>query len=289
MGFFSHGLMEWGSPASAAGPPDFVTDVAPIFQQHCLRCHQPEHKEGDLSLSSSADLLRHEYLVPGNPEQSYLLDVVTSSGNLPPAMPKEGTRLTATQIETLRAWIKSGAVWPANVVLQEKAKADRSWWSLQPLAQTAPPVLDPALTKLGDADWSRNPIDCFVLAKLLEKGLRPSPPADRRTWLRRVTYDLHGLPPTPEELAAFLADTSPDCYEKVVERLLASPRYAEQWGRHWLDVVRFGESRGYERNQIIDNLWPFRDYVIRSLDQDKPFDQFLREHLAGDVLAPHQP
>ena len=156
-------------------------------------------------------------------------------------------------------------------------------------------IAGPSGTAQGDvsrtaADWSeRNPIDRFVLAKLREKGLQPSPPADKAALIRRATYDLLGLPPTPEEIATFAADESPDAYERLIDRLLASPHYGERWGRHWLDVIRFGESRGYERNQIIDNLWPFRDYVIRSFNADKPFDQFIREHLAGDIIGKDQP
>ncbi len=134
-----------------------------------------------------------------------------------------------------------------------------------------------------------NPIDAWIHAELRTKGLEPSPRADRRTLIRRVTYDLTGLPPTPAEVAAFESDQSPIAYEKVVDRLLASPHYGEQWGRHWLDVVRFGESRGYERNEIIPNAWPFRDYVIRSFNEDKPFDRLVREHLAGDVIGKDQP
>ncbi len=153
-------------------------------------------------------------------------------------------------------------------MIGERSKADTSWWSLRPLAAADPPT-----TAGSPATWQGNPVDRFVYQKLVEKGLTPSPRADKRALIRRVTYDLTGLPPTPEEVEAFLADSSPDAYEKLVDRLLASPHYGEQWGRHWLDVVRFGESRGFERNEIIDNAWPFRDYVIRSFNEDKPFDQ----------------
>ena len=138
-------------------------------------------------------------------------------------------------------------------------------------------------------EWCDHPIDRFIAAQMATKGLRPSPPADRRSLIRRVSYDLTGLPPTYQDVQAFVNDDRPDAYEQLVDRLLASPHYGEHWGRHWLDVVRFGESNGFERNQIIDNAWPFRDYVIRSLNEDKPFNQFVREHLAGDQLAQGDP
>src|SRR5262249_43549924 len=146
--------------------------------------------------------------------------------------------------------------------------------SLRPLAKSELPVTD------MPSEWSANPIDRFVFARLAAAKLRPNLPADRRTLIRRVTYDLTGLPPTPKETAAFVGDKSAGAYEKLVDRLLASPRYGEQWGRHWLDVVRFGESTGYEVNHLVDNAWPYRDYVIRSFNDDKPFDRMVMEQLA---------
>ncbi len=134
-----------------------------------------------------------------------------------------------------------------------------------------------------------NPIDGFIIAELAENGLRPNPPADRRQLIRRVTYDLTGLPPSAAEVQSFVDDRASDAYEKLVDRLLASPQYGEQWGRHWLDVIRFGESNGYERNVLINNAWPFRDYIIRSFNDDKPFDRLVLEHLAGDAIAPEDP
>ncbi len=162
-------------------------------------------------------------------------------------------------------------------------RADRNWWSLQPLGDTALP--DPSGLP---EDWASNGIDRFVYEKMVEKGSAPRPPPRSRA-IRRVTYDLVGLPPTPEEIDHFLADDSPDAYLVLVDRLLASPHYGERWGRHWLDVVRFGESSGYERNHLRDNAWPFRDYIIRSFNEDKPFDQLVLEHLAGDQVAPGYP
>jgi hypothetical protein len=168
--------------------------------------------------------------------------------------------------------------------LREPTKADLSWWSLRPVARPEPPT--PA--GLPDA-WAGHPVDRFIFAGLQGRVLTPSPPADRRTLIRRVTYDLTGLPPTPEEVGNFERDPSPDAYERLVDRLLASPRYGERWGRHWLDVARFGESTGFERNLILDGAWPYRDYVIRTFNEDRPFGRFVVEQLAGDVVGEGDP
>jgi hypothetical protein len=275
-------------PCQAADPTrpvDFSQDVAPILQDHCIRCHQPGIRKGDLSLATLADLKANEYVVAGKPAESYLLEVVVAGDNgARPRMPKQGRPLSKDEVEILRRWIAAGASWPADRFVREKSKADSQWWSLQPLANAPPPM-----TAGISPEWSSNPIDRFVLAKLADSGLRPNPPADRRTLIRRLTYDLIGVPPITAEVEAFINDASPDAYEKLVDRLLGSPHYGEQWGRHWLDVVRFGESNGYERNVLINNAWPFRDYVIGSFNEDKPFDQFVLEQLAGDVIAPGDP
>ncbi|PQO41323.1 DUF1553 domain-containing protein [Blastopirellula marina] len=265
-------------------PVNFEQEIAPLLSQRCVSCHSPNIKKGELSLATPDDLLNNGFVVPGDPAGSYLLEVVVPADDQPAAMPKSGEPLTKAEVDLLQRWVAEGAVWPKDVVLREASKADRSWWSLQPIAEVAPPEVADA-----PAEWRENPIDRFVWSQLAEAGLKPNGPADRRTLIRRATYDLTGLPPTPEEVAAFVADDSPDAYPQLIERLLASPRYGERWGRHWLDVIRFGESRGFERNQIITNLWPFRDYVIRSINEDKPFDQFIREHLAGDAIAPNTP
>ncbi|MEX2139163.1 MAG: PSD1 and planctomycete cytochrome C domain-containing protein [Pirellulales bacterium] len=277
-----------------AGAVDFARDVAPIFQQHCVRCHQPGIRKGELSLATVADLKANEYVVPGKPEESHLLEMVTppAEGERP-AMPKDGKSLTESQLTVLRRWIAEGAVWPEEIVVREKSKADAGWWSLQPLAEVEPPVVSRRVERPSPPEltpeWSANPIDRFVLARLADQKLQPNSPADRRTLIRRVTYDLTGLPPTAAEVEAFVNDTAADAYEKLVDRLLASPHYGEQWGRHWLDVVRFGESNGYERNVLINNAWPFRDYIIRSFNEDKPFDRLVLEHLAGDVIGAGDP
>jgi hypothetical protein len=236
-------------------------------------------------LTTGNGLRERGYLTPHDPDSSYLLQLVTpASEDERPEMPKEGAPLTATQRDTLRRWIAAGAPWPAELVLKERSAGNQSWWSLQPLADVEPPEVTSA-----PPQWRSHPIDRFVSAVMAEKGLQPSPPASRRTLIRRATYDVLGLPSTPEEVADFEADTSPEAWERLIDRLLESPHYGERWGRHWLDVVRFGESRGFERNEIINNAWPFRDYVIRSFNEDKPFDRLVREHLAGDVIGGDDP
>lgn len=256
---------------------EFRSAVAPVLEAKCLRCHSPGIAKGDLSLATAAGLLDGGYVVPGQPGDSHLLQVVRPDGNDGPRMPKDGDPLTPEEIAALSKWIADGAEWPADVVLREPSAADADWWSLQPLAE------------FDDSESPAARLDAFIDQALAAENLHRNPPADRRTLIRRASYDLLGLPPTPEEIDAFVNDPAPDAWPRLVDRLLASPHYGERWGRHWLDVVRFGESRGYERNEIINNIWPFRDYVIRSLNDDTPISTLIREHLAGDVIAPNQP
>ena len=272
----------FAAPApTAAGPPDFKTAIAPVLERACVRCHHAGNAKGDVSLATAADLIAGEHVVPGKPDESGLVALVSPGADGErPRMPKDGKPLTPAEVDTLKEWIAAGAVWPGGLELKGPAKADPAWWSLRPLADVAPPRpagLPPA--------WVRNPIDRFVFAELSDKGLAPNPPADPRALARRLTFDLTGLPPTPERVEAFAAAPTPAAYERLVEELLASPAYGERWGRHWLDVVRFGESNGYERNVLIDTLWPFRDYVIDSFNRDKPFDRLVTEHLAGDTTG----
>jgi cytochrome c553 len=262
--------------SGAEGRVEFETQVAPILAKHCLRCHSGGNKKGEISLATFADLESNEYVVGGDPDGSHLLQLVTSQDGKRPEMPKDAAPLSDDQVALIARWIKEGAEWPDDVVVKEPSKADASWWSLQPLKM---PSTSPESASLDD----------FIRAKLAELDLTLNPPADRRTLIRRATYDLIGLPPTPEEVEAFVTDADPKAYEGLIDRLLASPHYGERWGRHWLDVVRFGESIGYERNDIINNLWPFRDYVIQSINDDKPFDLFIREHIAGDVFGKDDP
>jgi mono/diheme cytochrome c family protein len=270
---------------------DFQATVAPVLERKCVACHQPGNRKGEFDLTTREGMLRGgdggEALVPGRTEESPLYTRSIPHDGQPPEMPEKGDPLTDQEAADLRNWIAAGAPWPDQLVLKERSKADGSFWSFQPLADVQPPIVHDA-----PAGWAEHPIDRFVLARLAEENLVPNPPADPQTLIRRATYDLTGLPPTPEEVAAFLGEHEADpdrAYERLLDRLLASPRYGERWGRHWLDVIRFGESRGYERNEIITNLWPFRDYVIRSFNEDKPFDQFIREHLTGDVIGADSP
>lgn len=254
---------------------DFAKDIQPVLEKKCLSCHNPNNAKGDLSFSKAEEVLdpESELIVPGKALASdlYLAATPEEPGEKP-YMPEKGDPLTGAEAALLKAWIDEGAKWPEGLVLREASKADKTWWAYQKLAEP-----------------KHESIDAFVEERLKEDGLSRNAPADRRILIRRASYDLTGLPPTPEEVDAFVSDTNPDAYSRLIDRLLASPRYGERWGRHWLDVVRFGESNGFERNVIIDNLWPFRDYVIESINADKPFDQFIREHIAGDVMGSGDP
>jgi hypothetical protein len=269
-------IVATGLASTAVGQElEFEADVAPILEKKCLGCHNPNILKGDLSLATLEDirLAGEDILIPGNSEDSMLHWITLPLGpDEPPDMPEEGEPLTAEEAELLAAWIDAGADWPEGLVLKEASKADKSWWAYQPLAEP-----------------KRDSIDAYISERLSEEGLSMNPEADRRSLIRRATYDLIGLPPTPEEVAEFVDDSDPRAYEKLIDRLLNSPQYGERWGRHWLDVTRFGESVGFEQNWIIQDLWPFRDYVIQSFNEDKPFDEFIREHLAGDVIAEGDP
>ncbi|MCC6537624.1 MAG: DUF1549 domain-containing protein [Bryobacterales bacterium] len=227
-------------------------DAREVLTRRCLGCHSAQLKTGGLDLSTRAAALR--VISTGA-----LLDRVTS-GKMPPAAP-----LPASEVETLREWLASGAPWTGAPLAPRRAGPD--WWSLQPLAPPTP----------------ARGIDHWIGVKLRAAGLTAAPAATRRALIRRVTLGLTGLPPTPDEVDAFLADARPDAYARLVDRLLASPRYGEHWARHWLDVVRYAESEGFERDWLRDNAWPYRDYVIRSFNNDKPYPRFVREQIAGDV------
>jgi len=271
-----------GNLASADDVKFFQKKIAPIFQQRCVSCHQQRFLKGGLDLSSLRTLLKGgesgPAIVPGRASESLLLDMIAGDE---PEMPKTGKKLTPQQIKDITKWIADGAQWPKNLVLRD---ARYEWWSFQPLQKPAIPTIEKSLQSSV-----RNPIDNFIFEKQKELGLRPSAEADRRTLIRRLTYDLHGLPPTPEEIDAFINDKSPRAYEKLVDRLLASPRYGERWARHWLDVVHYGDTHGYDKDKRRPNAWPYRDYVIRAFNEDKPYSRFVKEQLAGDVLYPGNP
>ncbi|HZE95993.1 MAG TPA: DUF1549 domain-containing protein, partial [Planctomycetota bacterium] len=250
---------------------DFYKDVRPIFTVHCTRCHSGDAKKGGLRLDSRELALKGgesgPAIVAGKSAESALFQRVISKDK-DERMPSKAEALSAADIETVRRWIDQGAVWPAETEIVH--------WAFRPLAR-------PAVPSVKNGSWVRNPIDAFVARGHEARGLVPSPEAPRRALLRRVTLDLTGLPPGPEDAAAF--ETGGD-YEAVVDRLLASPAYGERWGRHWLDFARWAETTGYEANQLRPAAWRYRDYVVASLNADKPYDRFLREQIAGDELEP---
>jgi mono/diheme cytochrome c family protein len=262
-----------------------------IIQSHCLRCHGAEKKAG-LDLRSRESLLRGgargAAIVSGRSDESLLYRMIT--GATEPKMPL-GDSLSDDQIATLKTWIDQGAPWPATFTsaaptLAGAFRPDKELTDEQRSYYAFKKPLPGEILKVRNIAWARNPIDAFILAKLEQKGLAPSLPADKRTLLRRLTFDLTGLPPTAAEISAFLADKSPDAYEKVVRRLLSSPRYGERQAQHWLDVVRFGETNGYELDAEREQAWRYRDYVVRAFNEDKPYDRFILEQLAGDELEP---
>jgi mono/diheme cytochrome c family protein len=273
------GALRAAEPTPSA--PQFAA-VRAIFERHCVECHQGGEPDGGLSLETLAGLTRGgesgPAVVPGKVAESLLLDMISGKQ---PEMPKKRPALRPEQIETLRQWIAAGASWPEAVKLTDRRFDGERWWSFAPLELPSVPSF-PAEDR--DASWIRNPIDAFILAKQHANGLHPGPSADRRTLIRRVIYDLTGLPPTPEEVAAFVADTQPLAYERLVDRLLDSPRYGERWARHWLDVVHYGETHGYDKDKPRNYAWPYRDYVIRAFNEDKPYGRFIEEQIAGDVL-----
>src|SRR5262249_38636560 len=277
-------LVGLGSGARVvASEPFFTTRIAPVLRKRCVECHNTTRSRGGLSLASRAALLRGgdqgAVIVPGKSGASRLVELISGDK---PAMPRKGAPLTPEQIADIRKWIDDGAAWPEGVILsarEGRPVVDAKWWSLRPL--TRPAV--PAVKMRG---WMRNPVDGFVLAALEAKGLRPAPEADRVTLIRRLTFDLHGLPPSPGEIDAFVAANGPQAEGRLVERLLASPRYGERWGRHWLDIVHYADTHGYDKDKRRDHAWPYRDYVIRAFNSDKPYPRFIREQLAGDYLYP---
>jgi Protein of unknown function (DUF1553)/Protein of unknown function (DUF1549)/Planctomycete cytochrome C/F5/8 type C domain len=268
---------------SAEEPSLFSDHVAPLLRQRCASCHNPAKKRGGLDLTTREHLFQGgdtgPVVKPGAAGESLLLRMVSGAEA---KMPKQGPKLTPKEVGYFRQWIDAGAPWPKDAIVAEDKATAEEWWSLRPLTRPAVPVAK-------DATWARTPIDAFLLTVMEQKGLHPSPPADKTTLLRRVTFDLTGLPPTPQEIGAFLKDDAPDAYERVVDRLLSSPRYGERWGRHWLDVVHYGDTHGYDKDKRRDHAWPYRDYVIRAFNEDKPYKRFIQEQLAGDVLFPNDP
>ncbi len=262
---------------------DFVSEVAPILARNCVGCHNSADHKGDFSLQTGAELRDSGQIEPGNPDASPLLEAILSSEGKPPAMPKNKPPLTADDTTIIRHWIAAGAPWPEGYVLAPHELIDLNWWSLKPLLPLSPPEISKDSV---DSAWPQSPIDPFILARLHENGLRPAPPADRRVLIRRLYFDLTGLPPTRPEIEAFVTDPDPDAYVQLVDRLLASPHHGEHWARHWLDVVHYADTHGYDKDKPRPNAWPYRDYVIQAFNQDLPYSQFVREQIAGDVRWP---
>ncbi len=278
--FFAVGLITTGEADD--GVAFFEEKIRPVLVEQCYKCHsgRSDKLKANLFLDSKAGMAKggdssKPLIRPGNSEESYLIRVIQhleDGMEMPPDKPKLSDAVLADFV----AWVKMGAPDPRDDAVLDSKRGDKSWWSLQPLEKRL----------------VHERIDDFIASKLTENNLVFSPPAEARSLIRRIAYDLTGLPPTQEEVDAFtkLHQSNPaKAVEELVDRLLTSPRYGERWGRHWLDVIRFGESLGFERNVIIDDLWPFRDYVIKSFNDDKPFNQFIMEHLAGDVIGKDDP
>jgi len=257
--------------------------VRQLLESQCLACHNDTDRKGDFSLQSKSALIESGFVTAGDAADSHLLSTLTAESGGVPSMPKDGEPLTDDEVRLLHKWIGSGMPWPDGITLQQHTVDDFNWWSFQPIRRPAVPAGD----KLNDG-WQQSPIDAFIARQHAENGVKRSEPADRRTLIRRITYDLTGLPPTPEEIRAFVADDSPDAYEQLVERLLASPQYGERWARHWLDVVKYADTCGYDKDKLRPNAWPYRDYVIRSFNNDKPYARFVQEQIAGDALFPEE-
>lgn len=269
-------LTLWG-PLIAAGKPDYARDIQPLLQARCYSCHGPKLKLHDLRLDRKADALRGgssgaPSIVPGNSKQSLLYKYVAGMDK-DVIMPPAGERLKPAELALLRDWIDQGAEWPGDEAAPAVSQRSNHW-SFQPVTRPRPPATQSA--------WVRNPIDAFILEKLQARGWKPAPEVSSRALLRRVYLDLIGLPPTLEEQENFLRH--PERLAELVEDLLARPAYGERWARHWLDLVRFAETNGYERDATKPQAWKFRDYVIRAFNNDKPFDRFILEQLAGDEL-----
>ncbi|HEV7401749.1 MAG TPA: PSD1 and planctomycete cytochrome C domain-containing protein [Chthoniobacteraceae bacterium] len=277
--------------AEPAGSPDFFEKrIRPVLSEQCYKCHSStaEKLKGGLRLDSRDAMLKGgdtgPAIAPGDLEKSLLIEAVRWRNQDTQMPPKKA--LPPEQVADLEAWVKAGAVWPQEAVAKVAAKSvfdlqkrKQEHWCWQPPLDAPPPAVK-------ETSWPQNAIDRFILAKLEEKGLQPAPAADRRTLMRRASFDLTGLPPLPEQVEAFVNDASPDAFARVVDALLASPHFGERWARHWLDLVRYAETRGHEYDPDIPNAWQYRDYVVRALNRDLPYDQFAAEHLAGDLLPP---
>lgn len=260
----------------------FEAKIRPVLAETCFRCHGDAKTSGELRVDSRDRLLAGgesgPAIVPGNPQDSLLLRAIQRQADVSAMPPEQDKALRPDQVADFTTWIQAGAVWPAK---SAKFAATKHW--------AFEPVRDAALPEVHDRAWGRTSVDAFIRARQEAAGVRPAPPADKRTLIRRATFDLTGLPPTPREVDAFLQDASPTAFQTVVERLLASPAYGERWGRHWLDVVRYADTAGETADYPVPLAWRYRNYVIDAFNADKPYDEFLREQIAGDVLAMQGP
>ncbi len=272
-----------GGIEAGSGPEelDFGRDIEPIFSSRCLHCHGPVQAAGGLRLDQREPALKGgkggPVIIPGDSSGSRLIQAVMGTGGL--AMPLQGEPLSADQIAQLRAWIDQGAPWPSDQAeTAGGGQPGRSGhWSFQKIGNPGEPAT-------ADPDWVKNPIDSFVLKDLESRGVKPSPRASRETLIRRLHLDLLGLPPSPAEVESFVSDPLPDAYERLVKRLLSSPHFGERWARHWLDLARYADSDGFEKDNVRRHAWRYREWVIEAINQDLPYDQFVIEQLAGDLL-----
>ncbi len=264
-------------PPAAGRTVEFTADILPLLEKHCFACHGVDVQESGLRLDRKEAVFAGgksgPALIAGKSGESRLIQLVAGANEKQIVMPPEGQRLSAAEIGLLRAWIDQGATWPNDS--PEKSKGNDHWAFKRPVR--------PAVPHVNNVGWVRNEIDAFVLSRLESRGIEPSSEADRRVLIRRLSLDLVGLPPTPEQVAQFVADLAPDAYEQCVDRLLNSPHFGERWGRHWLDLARYADSSGYEFDTP-RSVWRYRDWVVDALNRDLPFDQFVIEQIAGDLL-----
>jgi hypothetical protein len=271
-----------GLPPAATTKVDFARDIAPLFEKRCFMCHGPRQQMSGLRLDQKAAALKGglsgPVIVPRDSSGSRLIRLVAGVSPDKKVMPPIGDRLTAAEIGLLRGWIDQGVEWPETATVTAAARP--SHWSFQKIVRPDPPAV-------RNRAWPRNPIDSFVLAKLESESIAPSPEASKSTLIRRVSLDLTGLPPSPDEVREFLSDNRPDAYERLVDRLLDSPHYGEKWARYWLDLARYADSDGYEKDRTRPWAWRYRQWVIEAFNRDLPFDEFTIEQIAGDLL-PHR-
>ncbi len=262
----------WAVSASAntVSVPDFNRDIAPLIAKRCLECHNKRDLKGDINLTTEVGFTK------GTENGRLALELVTK-GEMPPKVKGQQQKLPDAEIALLKRWVNAGVAWPSGRVLDPyesttDVRGGRDWWSLQPVVRPAVPRL------------AKHPVDAFIAAKLAKESMVSAVRADRRTLVRRAYFDLTGLPPTPEQVEQFIRDPAPDAWSRLIDRLLASPRHGEHWARYWLDLVRFAETDGYERDKLKPNIWRYRDWVINAFNSDMPYTQFVAEQLAGDEV-----